>query len=310
MIKVQPKVIAQGQVGRPRVSADGRVVIWNQKIEDKWELMRHQDGETVNLSQSGTTHDLDGDLNHDGSVVAWRRTYQDGTEIIMNRNGREELVDGFDAKVSRVSVSDDGETVVYDENTLGQMSWNIRRYRNGEIEQVTSNKKFDAFPFVSADGNRIVYTRYDRKNQLMLKDGDAEPKEIAQRESSAVQPELSADGETLLWTESKSKEWGLVSRDLVSGQYQRLVDVPGVAEKQPQLASETGEVLYTGHDFRKGRPAETNIYLSSNGEIQQLSESRGGSNTFPDFSENGETAVWVWTNREDRNDRQIMMLER
>ena len=310
MLKIQPKILAQGQVGRPRVSANGKVVIWNQLVDGKWDIMRHQDGETVNLSQSSQTHDLHGDLNHDGSVIAWKRAYTDGTEVIALRDGKEELIDGFGAEVSRISVSDDGSTIVYDENTRGQLKWNIRRHRNGQIEQVTDNEKFDAFPFVSADGERIVYTRYDRKNKLMLKDGDAEPKEIVQRESSAVQPELSADGQTLLWTESNDKEWGLVSRDLVTGDYTKVVDVAGVAEKQPQLASKTGEFVYTGYDFRNGRPAETNIYLKSGETTTQLSETRGGRNTFPDFSENGETAVWVWTNREDNMDQQILVLER
>ena len=310
-MNIQSRVLARGQVGRPRVSADGNVVIWNQMVDDKWELMRHKDGETVNLSRSSKTHDLDGDLNEDGSIIAWRRAYSDGTEVIVHKDNKEELVDGFGADVKRISVSDDGSTVVYDENTQGSMNWNIRRYRDGEIEQITDSKKMDAFPFVSADGERIVYTRYEGKNRLMLKDGDADPKEIVHREFSAVQPELSADGKTLIWAErDKEKEWKIMSRDLDSGEYKELIDVPGVTEKQPQLASGTGEIVYTGYDFREGKPAKTNIYIDGENGPQPLSETREGRNTFPDFSENGKTAVWVWTDKNDRKNQEIRILER
>jgi len=305
-------LLARGAVGRPRVSADGKVVIWNQQVGDKLDLMKYENGETVNLSNGPDTHDLDGDLNSDGSVIAWRRAYADGTEVVASLNGKEKLIDGFPADVGRISVSDDGSTVVYDENTMGGLSWNIRRYRDGQVEQITNSPKMEAFPFVSADGNRIVYTHYNGKNNLMLKDGQEEPKVIVSREESAVEPDLSADGKTLVFSEPKERDFNIHSRDLVSGKYTVRQAVEDVYEKQPQLASETGEVVYTGYDFRNGRPADTNLFLDrgDGSPALKLTESDGGRHTYPDFSENGHTLVWVWTDAEDRHNRAIYMMER
>ena len=310
MINKQPRTIAGGQVSRPRVSADGEVVIWSQKVDDHWEMMKFEDGEVVNLSQSPRTHDMRGDLNADGSVIAWRRNNVKQNEIVILRDGVEEVVDVVPADVNRISVSDDGSTVVYDENTQGGFAFNIRRCRGGQVEQITDSRKMDAFPFVSAKGDRIVYTHYDGKNKLMLKDGKAEPKPIVVRDNSAVQPDLSADGRTLIWSEAQNRDFGIHSRDLVSGKIEEVHDQKGVYEKQPQLASETGEIVFTGYDFRKSRPAETNIFLKTEGELHQLSTTDGGRNSFPDFSENGETVVWIWTDQKDRTHQKIMLLER
>ena len=119
---------------------------------------------------------------------------------------------------------------------------------------------------------------------------------IVSREESAIQPDLCADGNTLVFSEPKERDFNIHSRDLVSGEYTVRQAVEGVYEKQPQLASETGEVVYTGYDFRNGRPADTNLFLDrGNGApAVKLTESNGGRNTFPDLSENGHTLVWVW----------------
>ena len=311
MITNNVRVLANGVVSGPKVSADGKVVIWNQKVGDKLELMRYQDGDIVNLSQSPDTHDLDGDLNHDGSVIAWRRAYKDGTELVALLNGREKVLDGVPADMGDVAVSDDGSTIVYDENSAGAYDWNIRCYRDGKVEQVTDSKYFEAFPRVSADGSRIVYTKLDGKNVLMLKDGQNEPKEIVRRKESAIKPDLSADGQRLLFSDKSEGDFDLYSRDLVSGEYTTIQGKKQVFEQDAQLASETGEIVFTGYDFRKGRPAETNIFLDpGKGEPVKLTSSEEGSNWGPDFSENGETVVWVWTDREDINNRKIYIMER
>ena len=311
MINAKTTLLAQGIVSRPRVSGDGRIVIWNQQVGDKTELMKYEEGEIVNLSNSSTTHDLDGDISYDGSVIAWRRAHADGTELVASFDGKERVLDGFPADISRISVSDDGSAIVYDENTQGTFSYNIRRFKDGEIEQVTDSKSFEAFPFVSADGERIVYTKLDGKNRLMLKDGQAPPKEIVRRKESAIEPELSADGNLLLFSEKSEGDFDLYSRDLNSGEYKVLQSRKSFFEREAKLASETGEILFTGYDFRKGRPAETNLYLDSGKgeEPLQLTRSEGGRNYSPDFSENGKTLVWVWTDQDDLKNRRIYMME-
>jgi Tol biopolymer transport system component len=305
-------VLAQGTVSRPRVSANGKVVIWNQKVGDKLEIMKYQDGDIVNLSSSPGTHDLNGDLNSDGSVIAWKRAYDDGTEVVTHVQGREKIIDGVPAEIGRISVSDDGSTVAYDENTMGGLSWNIRRYREGKVEQITNTPKLEAFPFLSADGERLVYTRLDGKNSLMLKDGDAAPKEIVSRKESVIQPDISADGNRIVFSDKTGGDFDIHSRDLNSGEYTTHQSVKLVQEKQPQLASETGEIVYTGYDFRQGRPAQTNIYLDPGDgrPATPLTTTDGGRNTSPDFSENGDTVVWMWTDSADRENRRIYMMER
>jgi Tol biopolymer transport system component len=294
------------------VSANGEVVIWNQQVGDKLEIMKYQDGDIVNLSKSPKTHDLNGDLSADGSVIAWKRAYADGTEVVTNLGGQEKLIDGVPAEIGRISVSDDGSTVVYDENTLGGLRWNVRRYRDGAIEQITNSSKLEAFPFVSADGERLLYTRLDGKSRLMLKDGDEPPKEIVSRKESAIQPDISSDGNVIVFSDKTGGDFDIHSRDLVSGRYTTHQSEKGVLEKQPQLASETGEIVYTGYDFRQGKPARTNIYLDPGDgtPARPLTVTDGGRNTSPDVSENGETVVWMWTDSDDRSNRRIYMMER
>jgi len=72
--RIQGRVtmLAEGIVGSPRVSGNGRVVVWDEFVDSNMEIMRYENGRVERLTRDPRP-DMLPDLSADGRVVAWTR---------------------------------------------------------------------------------------------------------------------------------------------------------------------------------------------------------------------------------------------
>lgn len=312
-------VLAEGEVGSPAVSGDGSTVVWNEMVDGQLDIMRFDagSGETENLTHD-THADMHADVNQDGSVVVWTRYSREDTrdrsgswDIYQWRNGEVSALAEGPAHEMDPVVSADGTTVAYDNDGQSNYgSWNVHRWKDGQDKALTTGRGWNAWPVLSQDGERVAWRRLRRGgSDVWLRDEAGTVKPAVIGNDHAIQPTMSSDGTKLFWTNSKDKVRDLHMLDLTNGDHRVVAGTAEVNEADVDVSADGSVQAWTNYDFRKGSPADTQVYYQKDGEAQPLTSDSQGMSYAPRVSEDGRVVVWTWHNHDDLRDRRIYRFE-
>lgn len=310
-------VVARGEVSSPAISADGEVVAYNQFKDGETAVFRHEGEDTVKISDGHAS--MHPDLSADGSRIVFTRFNQKSLndpgnwDVAMwsEESGRTELVSAEIGNEMSPSISDDGTVIAWDDDVNGKFGGNdILKKVGDSIEKVTSDSsKMDLFPIVSGDGSRIVWRRYEGKSSIFIEDQNGTVKPYLRAEDNLISPALSADGFSMVYADKSGKDEDLILYNDKNGTKEVIAGVEGVKETWGDLSGDGQTVTWTGLDFRKGAPADTNIYMRQAGESVQVTTAQGGRNSNAKLSHDGKTLVWTWADGDNVKDRIIYKLE-
>jgi Tol biopolymer transport system component len=311
-------VVARGEVSSPAVSADGSVVVYNEHRDGVTSVYRHEDGESVKL----TTDDhpsMHADVNADGSKVVFTR-FSDPVpknpgswDIALwdESTGQTNMVSEDYGNEMSPRISDDGRTIVWDDDVDRWLGGeNIVKSVDGQVEHVTQGPSSDLVPDISGDGSRIVWRRDEGgKSDFWLQDQNGTVKPYLNSEGGVIAASQTYDGQQMAYVDQTSDEEDLYRYDDCTGTRTLVAGVENVTETWPSLSGNGEAVAWTGFDFRKGAPADTNIYLHKDGKTVQATTHQDGLHYSPQLSHDGKTMVWTWMHDDDTSNRLIYKLE-
>ena len=311
-------VVAEGRVSSPDVSADGEVVVYNQLVDGFTGVFRHEDGESVKLTTDGHAS-MKAAVSGDGSRVAFTRYNRlDPNEpgnwdlaLWTEGEGEAELIaDGPGNEMSAL-ISDDGLTVVFDDDGDGNLGrGNIRKWVDGQLIDVTTGDDYNLFPKMSGDGRRITWRRYEGgKSEIWMQDQNGVVKPFLSGKESLAVNGMSHDGTKVLYVDGSQGDEDLVLHDESNRSETLVAGERKVDETWASMSSDGGTIAWTNFDFRKGAPADTSIYMQVDGESIRVTESDGGLNSDPEVSADGKTLVWMWIDAEETANRKIYKLD-
>jgi Tol biopolymer transport system component len=322
MNTIQPRIqgrltmVSEGEVGRPRISADGKTVVWGQVVDGQEEIFKFHDGKVEQVTHDDRV-DLDPVVSQDGSVIAWSRFStvdpRDPSghfDIYENRNGEEHAICTDPGNQTSPAVSRDGRVIAFDDDGDGRMiHWNIKRWENGVTDSVTEGKHVNEFPLVTGDGKTVLWRNSDTGRQRVFKrdeSGTISPAVVTHGDAST--PAVSPDGRLLLYTDNSHGDDDLMLQKdgettLVAGQ--RRVD-----ETWAHMSADGQQVVWTNFDRRHSDAADTQIMLKDGDEVSQLTWEDGGLHTFPDISDDGRAITYMWVDPTGLKPSRIYMLER
>lgn len=240
---------------RPRVSADGKVVVWSQKMDSvgrkDWDPMMLRDGVVTDL---------------------WSSPLQS----------------------LYVDVSDDGERIVWDQDGKGAgRDLDLWMYEGGEARQLTHLDGDQGYPVISGDGSTIVFRDFSLTPEphigLMLRwrDGELEPV-LAGEGRNQLQPAVSADGRTVYYTLVEG-DWRETIWRVVEGQEpEPVAGVPGLS--QAVTVSADGTVFAFMNVSREG--ASWDVLFSPGEGLHPVVQGRGNQLN-SDIDAGGHNLMWM-----------------
>ena len=310
-------VVAQGEVSSPAISADGKVVAYNEFKNGETAVYRHENDQVVKISDGYAS--MHPDLSADGSKIVFTRFNQKNVKDPGNwdvalwneETGKTEMVSAEVGNEMSPSISDDGRVIVWDDDVNGKFGGNnIVKKVGDEVQHVTKSQRLDMFPVVSGDGSRIVWRRYSEgKSSVFIEDQNGVVKPYLEAEGNLISPSLSADGYSMLYADKSGKDEDLMMYDDRRGTIATVAGVEGVRESSGDISGDGRTATWTGMDFRKGAPADTNVYIRRTGEAVQVTTHEGGRHSQPKVSHDGNTLVWTWADGDNVKDRIIYKLE-
>lgn len=311
-------VVAEGSVSSPDISADGKVVVYNQYVDGSTGVFRHEDGESVRLTTDGypSMHPA---VSADGSRIAFTRysalnPRDPGSwDIALWKEGEgpAELIANGPGDEMDPEISADGRVVVWNDDGDGRFTYsNVYKWTDGEVEALTQGRRFHIFPEISGNGERIVWRHFNEgKTELWLQDQNGVVKPFLKPEGKLVTPSLNHDGTLVVFTEDSRGDEDLVLHNESNRQERLVAGLKEVEETWADISSDGSTIAWTSLDFRKGAPADTNIFIEKDGRVMQLTTADGGINTFPQLSEDGKSVVWTWMDWENIDNRKIYKFE-
>lgn len=310
-------VIARGEVSSPAISADGKVVAFNEFKDGETAVYRHEADQRVKISDGHAS--MHPDLSADGSKIVFTRFNQKSLNDPGNwdialwneQTGKTELVSAEIGNEMSPSISDDGHVIVWDDDVDGELGGNdIVKKVGDSVEHITRSSNLDMFPVVSGDGSRIVWRRYSEgKSSVFIQDQNGAVKPYLSAEGNLIQPALSFDGYSMIYADKSGKDEDLMMYDDRRGTITTIAGVEGVKESGGDISGDGKTAAWTGMDFRKGAPADTNVYMRREGEAVQVTTHEGGRHSQAKVSHDGKTLVWTWADRDNVKDRVIYKLE-
>ena len=303
--------VATGNVGRPRLSADGSTVVYERWNGENWDIERVRGGQMEAVSKD-PRHDLGAQVSGDGEVVVFSRLNPDARDgagswdVYRWQDGKEAVVANSDANESDPDISLDGKTIIYTyddvEKTTG---FDIHRCREGRCEEITSDWPVDTDPRVSGDGERVAFRRKVRFDggDIWLRDQNGTIKTITGDGLQEFRPSFSDDGNTLVYSKSPDgKNEDLFLHDLATGRMET-IGAADLNEREPELSADGSLLVFT----QSGKGA-SNIALRQEGEIQVLTQE--GFHRSPTVSADGQVIAWVGVDDSDSGRNVIYKFER
>lgn len=294
-------LLAEGTVGSPRISGNGRVVVWNELVDDNLEIMKYENG-TVTRLTTDPRPDMHADLSHDGKVIAWERwssldpNDKNGHfDVIQWRDGVESSVAAGAANEMDARVSRDGKVLVWNDDSLGRWGhWRIMKWENGVVEQVSDDGQSAEFPFLTGDGQRI-YWRVDGSdtNAIYMRDETGKIAPAVDAPSWHVTPCVTPDGTKLLWTDDMNGDEDLLM--LADGNASVVAGERQVDETWGTMSADGKTVAWTNFDRRgkrDGERADVDVYMKEGEESTRVTID-GGMHSFPSISDDGQRMVWM-----------------
>lgn len=173
---------------------------------------------------------------------------------IAGRPGRLTKLAQGDAGTPRIS--GDGSTVVW--NQAGDQGPEIMRYRDGKIDQLTSNNLGDIHATPSFDGSTVVWNRFSREDindkqgrwQVVRWQDGQETLLTPESGGNCQDPTLSADGKTVAWLNDVTGDYRQsVAQVLRNGQVEDL-SAPSDYAFAPSVSADGSRVVFAKNTSR------------------------------------------------------------
>ncbi len=311
-------VIARGEVSSPAISANGKVVVYNKFKDGETAVYRHEGEDTVKITNDGHAS-MHADVTADGSQVVFTRFSTNDPKEVGNwdialwsqQDNSIKMISQEIGNEMSPKISDDGRVIVWDDDVDGKFGGNdIVKSVDGKREKVTESPSMDLFPVLSGDGTRLVFRRYGKgKSTIFIEDQNNVVKPYVEKKGSVIGPSLSYDGQTVIYADQSGDDEDLMKYDDRTGRTETVAGVGNVKETWGDLSGDGKTVTWTGLDFRKGSPADTNVYMLADGQQVQVTTAQGGSNSEAKISHDGKSMVWTWMDRENTANRILYKLE-
>lgn len=292
--------IAAGNLGAPRLSADGSTVVYTQWVNNQWDVMRWRDGKTEAISDD-PHDDVDPAVSADGDMVVWSRYSNldggnpDGNfDVYQWQHGVTSPVADTPADEMSPTVSDDAKVVawVYDDPKL-PIGFDIQERKDGKTDFVTTDWPVDIDPFVNQDGSRIFFRR-----KIELDDGDlwmcderGDIRRLTDTPWGEWNAVTDAAGKNLSWSEDNTGNHKLFRYDVDRGLQTLVAAEPGVDHMESTLSGDGSRIAWVRQDRRVGQPSDPQILLSENGQTVPFTVD--GINTWPKMSHDGRVFTWL-----------------
>ncbi|MBM3461734.1 MAG: hypothetical protein FJX76_06490 [Armatimonadetes bacterium] len=305
------RLLAEGRVGPPQVSGDGKTVVWDQLVDGNMEILRWRDGKVDQLTHN-TLADVHPVVSDDGNTVAWTRRDKNGNfDVVANIEGTERVISAGPGNEYSVAISGDGKTIVWDDDHNGDWGgWDIRAWRDGRVETVTDSPGNQEFPEVNDDGSCIFWrddTAEDGSN-IWMRDRSGTIKPVVTGQAYQGPFAVTDDGSKVIFTDIGEDAEGLYIQDGL--RVRPVADLDKVSESGPAVNADGSVVAWTNFDFRNGAPADTQIFLKDGEQSVQITTGADGLNARPSISDDGRTVTWFWIDNEDTGHCKIYLLER
>ena len=304
-------LVATGNVGRPRLSADGSTVVYSRWNGENWDVERNRDGQMEAVSKS-PRHDLAPQVSGDGDVVVWSRLNpesRDGKgswDVHRWQNGQETVVAGSSADESDPDISLDGKTVIYTHDDRDKPTgFDIHRCRDGHCEELTTDWPVDTDALVADGGERVLFRRKVRFDggDLWLRDQTGTVKQITDDGLAEMRPSFSADGTKLAYTKSLDGEnEDIFLHDLSTGRVET-IGGPETNEREPELSAD-GSVLV----FSQTGNGTSSILVRDADGLHKLTDD--GFHRSPAVSADGKVIAWVGVGQNSSSENVLYKFER
>ena len=291
--------VAVGDVGRPRLSADGTTVVYDQWVNEQWDVMRWCDGKTQALS-TDPHHDVDPRVSADGRTVVWSRMFEnnDGStttftdDVLQWQDGKTTTVAGSDQDEQMATVSGDGKTVAwsYDEPN-GAIAFDIQTRKDGVTTSATTGWQVDIDPLLNDDGSRLFFRRkvHLDDGDMWLRDETGKERQLTNDPWGEFDPTIDGAGRTLVWADARKGFDILMQCDVDSGKTQAIQAEEHVDNSVPSLSVDGHHLAWARRDRKSG--TDPQIMLSDNGVVTPLTTE--GWNSWPSISKDGRVISWI-----------------
>lgn len=317
-IRGRLSVVAEGKVGSPDLSGDGRSVVFNEYVNGNEDVRLSRDGQVSELS-SDPRAEIHPAVSRDGSTVVWNRfsstdfTDPDASwDVVGLRDGQPIVVSERNSNEMSPDLSADGRLAVWDENIGGgRYDRNIQRWNGTGCSPITEGEGTNMYPKLSPDGSRVVWRRFeDGKASLWLQDQAGVVKPFLENEHGLFGVALDEHGQNVALCAGGEDDKDLFLYHEPSGTMTLVAGERGVDEEAPALSGDAQTLAFEHWDWRGGTPARVNIYLKQGeGEPKQVTLADEGLNMGPVLSADGKTLVWTWVDAKDVDHRKILKLE-
>lgn len=309
-------VLADGYVGSPKVSGDGKTVTWDQVVKDNSEILQFSNGAVHQLTHDGHPSAYPA-VSGDGSAVSFTRFSSTDPndpngnwDIYGIQNGAEVPIATSKGNEFFSDISRDGKTIVFDND--GDGSWqnsNIGKWQNGQVSSVTSGAGARIAPVIQGDGKRI-YWDDGVSGHVWMQDEKGATAAFTTEPGLQYKPAVTPDGSTVLYTNNGGPDEDL--HMIVAGGAPTVVSGDRKADETFAAVSADGkQIAWTRFDRTQPGNATVEIFLKDGDQVSQITTpSDGGLNTNPSLSDDGKTLAWLWVNPNDLGHCKIMMAQR
>lgn len=310
------RLIAEGVVNPGRVSGNGKAVVYGEFESGVGEsLHRWEDGQVEKVNHDGYSS-FGARVNHDGNVVVYSRySLQDALNPEGNwdvgrwKDGKIEVVAGTDLHELSPRVDASGDVVVYDVETPPGRAYTVRRWENGETEDITDGTAKDMFPVLSADGSRMAW-RHDL-SEVRLRDQNGASKAIPTLGEVPTSIVLDQKGDKILYSARVDGDRDLFLLDTRDSTVTSVATLKGVDENDASMSPDGKTIAYTAIDRRK-ETADVNVWVWvwREGKTEQLTWNDGSLNGFPSVSDDGNSIAWYSVDRQNPDYRRVLLWQK
>jgi Tol biopolymer transport system component len=184
----------------PDIDDSGSVIVYDQEVENKYQIMRWQDGATIAVSD-GTAADLFAEVSGDGKRTVWRRN--SSSVFLQDQNGTIKPLELAGKGPASVMLDQTGERVLYsaedEDGDRDLFMTDLSTSQTTVIANLKGVEEYDAN--FSGDGKTVVYTAIDfrQKGPIDLSTLNGPPEGLSEEL-------LAADMNVYVWRDGKTEQ--------------------------------------------------------------------------------------------------------